>query len=95
MGEIPFSPSLLLLSEIPLPPDTVFILIPLAGMLMVVAIVAIVFWYIARQRELQAHQQMRIREQELRIREMEHQRKMKELELEIEKAKASQQVASG
>jgi hypothetical protein len=83
MGEIPFSPSLLLLFDIPLPPETVFILIPIAGMLMVVAIVAIVFWYIARQKELQAHQEMRIRE-------MEHQRKMKELELEIERAKASQ-----
>jgi uncharacterized protein HemX len=93
MGGIPFSPSLLMLFDIPLPPETVFILIPLAGMLTAVAIVAIVFWYIARQKELQAHQQMRIREQEMRIREMEHQRKMKELELEIEKAKAGQRVA--
>jgi hypothetical protein len=93
MGEIPVSPLLLLLFDIPLPPDTVFILIPIAGMLMVVAIVAIVFWYIARQKELQAHQEMRIREQEMRIREMEQQRKIKELELEIEKAKASQRVA--
>ena len=93
MGEIPFSPSLLLLFDIPLPPETVFVLIPITAMLMVVAIVAIVFWYIARQKELQAHQEMRIREQEMRIREMEHQRKIKELELEIEKAKASQRVA--
>ena len=37
----------------------------------------------AREKELQAHQEMRIRE-------MEHQRRMKELELEIEKTKASQ-----
>ena len=88
MGETPFFASLLLL-----PPEIIFILIPIAGMLMVVAIVAIVFWYIARQKELQAHQAMRIREQEMRTREMEHQRKMKELELEIEKAKASQRVA--
>ncbi len=93
MGEIPFSPSLLLLFDIPLPRDAVYILIPITGMLMVVAIVAIVFWYIARQKELQAHQDMRIREQEMRVREMEHQRKIKELELEIEKAKASQRVA--
>jgi uncharacterized protein HemX len=93
MGEIPVSPLLLLLFDIPLPPETVFILIPITGMLMVVAIVAIVFWYIARQKELQAHQEMRIREQEMRIREMEQQRKIKELELEIEKAKASQRVA--
>jgi uncharacterized protein HemX len=90
MGGMTFSPSLLLFD---IPPSEVFVLIPIAGMLMVVAIVAIVFWYIARQRELQAHQQMRIREQEMRIREMEHQRKMKELELEIEKAKATQGVA--
>jgi hypothetical protein len=92
MGEIPFSPSLLLRFDIPLPPETVFILIPIAGMLTLVVIVAIVFWYIARQKELQAHQQMRMREQEMRIREMEHLRKIKELELEIEKAKASQRV---
>ena len=93
MGEIPFSSSLLLLFDVP--PGVASFLIPIAGMLMVVGIVAIVFWYIARQRELQAHQQMRIRDQEMRIREMEHQRKMKELELEIEKAKASQRVAIG
>lgn len=60
-------------------------LIPLAGIIvgnaMIVAVVAIVFWYRARQRELQVHQDMRIRE-------MEHQRKMRELDLEIEKSKA-------
>jgi len=50
-------------------------LVPIAGMLMVVFIVGIVFWYKAREKELQYHQDMRIRE-------MEHQRKMKELELE-------------
>jgi hypothetical protein len=58
----------------------------ISGVLMIVAIVAIVFWHKSRDRELQVHQEMRIRE-------MEHQRKMKELELEIEKAKASQRVA--
>jgi hypothetical protein len=55
-------------------------LIPIAGMLMVIAIVAIVFWFKARDKELQYHQ-------DLRIREMQHQQKMKELELEIEKAR--------
>ena len=55
-------------------------LIPIAGMLMVLGIVAIVSWSKARARELQIHQ-------DLRIREMEHLQKMKELELEIEKAR--------
>jgi hypothetical protein len=56
-------------------------IIPIAGMLMVLGIVAIVSWSKARARELQFHQ-------ELRIREMEHLQKMKELEVELEKAKA-------
>ena len=56
-------------------------LIPIAGMLMVIGIVGIVFWYKARDRELQFHQ-------DLRLKEMEHQRRMKELELEVEKVKA-------
>jgi hypothetical protein len=56
-------------------------LIPIAGMLMVIGIVAIVFWYKAREKELQYHQDMRLKE-------MEHQRKMKEIELELEKVKA-------
>jgi hypothetical protein len=55
-------------------------LIPIAGMLMAVGIVAIVSWSRARTRELQFHQ-------DLRIREMEHLQKMKELEIELEKAK--------
>jgi hypothetical protein len=59
------------------------ILIPICGMLMVLGIVAIVFWYKSREKELQVHQEMRIRE-------MEHQRKVKELDLELEKAKARQ-----
>jgi hypothetical protein len=58
-------------------------LIPIAGMLMVLGIVGIVFWFKARERELQAHQEMRTRE-------MEHQRKMKELELEIERTRSRQ-----
>ena len=57
--------------------------VPIAGMVMVVAIVGIVFWYKARERELQVHERMRTQE-------MEHQRRMKELELEIEKVKARQ-----
>jgi type II secretory pathway component PulM len=57
-------------------------LIPIAGMAMVVAIIGIVFWYKAREKELQFHQ-------DLRLREMEHQKRMKEIELEIEKLKAA------
>jgi uncharacterized membrane protein YciS (DUF1049 family) len=51
--------------------------------LSVVCIVAIVFWYKVRDRELQV-------QREMRIREMEHQQKMSELEVEREKAKAAQ-----
>ena len=58
----------------------------IAGTLMVVAIVGIVYWFKARDKELQYHQ-------DLRIREMDHQRKMKELEVELEKAKAMQATA--
>ena len=61
-------------------------LIPIAGILMPVLIVGIVFWFKAHEKDLQFHQDMRIRE-------MEHQRKMKELEIELEKTKAPQ--ASG
>ena len=53
----------------------------IAGTLMIVGIVGIVFWSVARQKELQYHQ-------DLRVKEMEHQRRMKELEIELEKAKA-------
>ena len=60
------------------------LLIPIIGTIfgtaMIVAIVAIVHWFKARDKELQYHQ-------DLRIREMEHQRKMKELEVELEKAR--------
>jgi hypothetical protein len=55
-------------------------LIPIAGMLMVLGIVAIVSWSRSRAKELQFHQ-------DLRIREMEHQLKLKQLEIELEKAK--------
>ena len=59
------------------------IMIPIAGILMPVLIVGIVFWHKGREKELQAHM-------DLRMREMEHQQKMKQMELEIEKAKAAQ-----
>jgi hypothetical protein len=64
-------------------PDMVPIWGTVFGTLMVFGIVAVIFWFKAREKELNIHQEMRIRE-------MEHQRKMKEIELEIEKAKASQ-----
>jgi len=61
------------------------LIVPLGGMLMAIVIVAIVSMRKMRERELQAHQ-------ELRIREMEHERRLKEMEnekarLELEKAK--------
>ena len=62
------------------PPFLLFLFF-VGTLVMVVAIVGIVFWYRAHERELQVHQ-------DLRIREMEHQRKMKELELEVEKEKS-------
>ena len=60
-------------------------LVPFAGILMPVLIVGIVFWYKAREKELQYHQ-------DLRIREMEHQKKMMEMQIDLEKAKARQGV---
>jgi len=48
-----------------------------------VCVFAIVFWYKARDKELQV-------QREMRIREMEHQQKMRELEVEREKARAAQ-----
>jgi uncharacterized protein HemX len=59
------------------------LLIPIAGIVMTVLIVGIVFWYKARQKELEFHQDMRIRE-------MEQQRKMQDMELEMEQLKARQ-----
>jgi hypothetical protein len=61
-------------------------IVPLGAFLMVIFIVAIVSMKKMRERELQAHQ-------ELRIREMEHERKLKEMEiekakLELDKARA-------
>ncbi|PYV23045.1 MAG: hypothetical protein DMG24_15090 [Acidobacteria bacterium] len=63
-------------------PEMIPIVGTVFGTTMIVLIVGIVFWFKARERELQVPQEMRIRE-------MEHQRKMKELELDIEKTKAS------
>ena len=61
-------------------------MIPIVGIIfgtvMIVAIVGIVHWSKARDKELQYHQ-------DLRIREMEHQVKMKQLEIELEKAKGA------
>ena len=52
-----------------------------AGVLLPVLIVGIVFWYKAREKELQYHQ-------DLRMREMEHQKKMMEMQIDLEKAKS-------
>jgi len=62
-------------------------LIPLGAFLMVIIIVAIVHFGKMREKELQAHQ-------ELRLHEMEHERKLKEMEIEkakieLEKARVS------
>lgn len=59
----------------------VIFLIPIAAILMPIGIVAIVFWYKARQRELEL-------QESLRLREFEHLQRLKELELEIEKMKS-------
>ncbi|MGH9404884.1 MAG: hypothetical protein ACRD3D_03490 [Terriglobia bacterium] len=69
------------------------ILVPLGAFLMVVIIVAIKGVQSMRQRELQAHQ-------ELRAREMDHERRLKELEIEkarldLEMARATQAGNSG
>jgi choline-glycine betaine transporter len=61
------------------------LIVPLASFVMVVLIVAIASFRKMREKELEAHR-------ELRMREMEHERKMKEMEieksrLELEKSK--------
>jgi hypothetical protein len=63
-------------------------LIPIAGIFMPVFIVGIVFWYKAREKELEAHKEMRMRE-------MEHAIKMKQMELEIEKTRAASRESAG
>jgi hypothetical protein len=57
-------------------------LVPITGMAMVVAIVAIVFWHKTRERELDMHREMRLRE-------MEHERSLKQTELEIERLRGA------
>jgi predicted GIY-YIG superfamily endonuclease len=64
-------------------PDIAPVLGIVALGLSTVGVFAIVFWYKARDKELQV-------QREMRIREMEHQQKMRGLEVELEKAKASQ-----
>ena len=56
-------------------------LVPVAAIMMPVAIVGIVFWYKARKMQMEL-------QQSLRLREFEHQQRLKELELEIEKTRA-------
>jgi hypothetical protein len=62
-------------------------LIPIAGIVfgtvMVAVVAGIIFWFKAREKELQVHQDMRMRE-------MDHQLKLKQLELEIEKTRSLQ-----
>jgi hypothetical protein len=63
------------------------LIIPVAAFVMVIAIVAVTQFAKMREKELQAHQ-------ELRRQEMEHERKLKEMEIEkarieLEKARAS------
>ena len=62
-------------------PGVITLLIPVAAILTPIAIVWIVFWYKARQREMEMHES-------LRVREFEHLQRLKELELEIEKTRA-------
>jgi hypothetical protein len=62
-------------------PGLIAVLIPVAVILMPIGIVWIVFWYKARQREMEL-------QENLRIREIEHVQRLKELELEIEKTRA-------
>lgn len=57
------------------------ILIPIAALLLPIGIVWIVFWYKAREREMEMHES-------LRVREFEHLQRLKELEVEIQKLKA-------
>jgi hypothetical protein len=61
------------------------VLIPLAAMVVPVAIVAIIYWHKTRQRELEMHREMRLRE-------MEHERSLKQTELDIERLRAAQRT---
>ena len=72
--------SMRMLMNMDISPLLIPIVAVVAGTAMIVAIVWIVHWYKARDKELQYHQ-------ELRVREMEHLQKMKELEIELEKTR--------
>ena len=61
-------------------PGLISVLLPVSAILMPIAIVWIVFWYKARQREMEL-------QENLRLREFEHLQRLKELELEIEKTR--------
>jgi len=67
--------------DTPINPLLIPIVAVVSGTLMIVVIVGIVFWFKARDKELQYHQ-------DLRVKEMAHLEKMKQLEVELEKAKA-------
>lgn len=73
--------------------DNPGVMVPLGAFLMVIILVAIKGVRTMREKELQAHQ-------ELRAREMEHERRLKELEiekakLEIEKARMGKTADTG
>ncbi len=62
-------------------PGLLAVLIPVAVILMPIAIVWIVFWFKARQREMEL-------QESLKLREFEHLQRLRELDLEIEKMKS-------
>ncbi len=62
-------------------PGVIALLIIVAAILTPIAIVWIVFWYKARQREMEMHES-------LKMREFEHLQRLRELDLEIERTKA-------
>lgn len=57
-------------------------LVPLAALLLPLGILGIIFWYKAREQELEMHES-------LRVREFEHLERLKRLEIEIERTKTS------
>ena len=62
-------------------PGVIALLLPVAAILMPIGVVWIVFWYKARQREMEMHES-------LKLREFEHLQRLRELDLEIEKTKS-------
>lgn len=62
------------------------IMVPLGAFVMVIIIVAMISFRKMRERELQAHQ-------DLRMREMEHERRLKEMEIERLKLEAEKSRA--